>query len=113
MKYSSSNPLVLTDHAKQRVAQRCISNEALQMVLDYGDETAAGNGCISYFLSKKIANDLASDMPDTAAVLAEACNLRAIVSSIGELVTCYHFSQRFLRAHKRRSRTVRRKRSGH
>lgn len=111
MNRSRSNPIALTKHAEQRAAQRCITSKALLLLLNYGDESDTRDGCYSYRLSRKVARELVAELADPA-VLNEACKLRVIVSQSGNVVTCYHCSERTLRAHKRRSRVAKRKRTG-
>ncbi len=110
MNHSRSNPIALTKHAKQRAAQRCITSKALLLLLKFGDESDTRDGCYGYRLSRKVARELVAEMADQP-VLDEACKLRVIVSPSGGVVTCYHCSERTLRAHKRRSRVAKRKRN--
>jgi site-specific recombinase XerD len=79
---------MMTKHVAQRIAQRGVRTEALNVVLAYGEDVPACNGCLKRELRHAQAVHLIADgLP--LEVVETALKIEAIVSRDERLVTCY------------------------
>lgn len=89
-------------HASCRLAQRGISAEAMHVLLEHGVTYDAGQGCSYVQLSRADLRRLAAEgAPER--ILRSLARLQAVVSDEGEVVTCYHASDRRLGSSRRPS----------
>ena len=82
-------------HAICRLAQRGVSAEAMRILLEHGRTYNAGQGCSYVQLSRADLRRLAADGAPEG-ILRSLARLQAVVSDEGEVVTCYHASDRRL-----------------
>jgi hypothetical protein len=90
----------LSRHAKERMNQRSIKQEALDLLLTFGDCFPTRNGCELFALRKSTAHDLKANghQPDAIRI---AQKIAAIVSSQGRVVTSYFHSRSTMKTLKR------------
>ncbi len=88
-------------HAICRLAQRGVSAEAMRILLEHGSIYNAGQGCTYVQLSRADLSRLAAEGASEG-VLRSLARLQAVVSDEGEVVTCYHASDRRLVTSRRR-----------
>jgi hypothetical protein len=50
--------IIFTNHAEQRMAERKFTHEAVQLVVDYGDEEILSDGCRRYTLTNDVPPEL-------------------------------------------------------
>lgn len=79
---------VYSKHAKTRMSQRAIKKEVIDFILQYGRRSWAGGGCEEYAVSEKTYRKLDAEEYDKETISA-AVKVRVIVSSEGNVVTCY------------------------
>jgi len=89
MSICADEVFVLSRHATTRMAQRGIRRASLDLVLLHGRRTRAQNDCEEYILSGQAVRYLKAAGYD-GEVIAAAIKVRAIVDTIGNVVTCYH-----------------------
>ena len=77
-----------TKHADQRMAQRCIAKDALNLVLQYGRSTPAGSKCKFLRLEKTEITELLADGINQD-VVAKAQKIEVIIATDGTVVTAY------------------------
>lgn len=96
--------LAHTGHAQQRMAQRGIRPEAVDLVLAYGTDMPAGNGCSRRELHTIDALALLrGGLP--LALVEQGMRLVLILNPSEQMITCYRKSGRGLpRADDRKSR---------
>jgi hypothetical protein len=75
-------------HAKKRMAQRCITEDALSLVLQYGRSFSAKGKCNILHLEKSKTTELIADGMNRN-VVAHAKKIAAIVAKDGTIVTTY------------------------
>ena len=94
------NSFDFSHHAKERMNQRSIKQEALDLLLAFGDSFPTRNGCELFALRKSTARDLKANghKPDA---IRTAQKIAAIVSSQGCVVTSYFHSRRTMKSLKR------------
>ncbi len=88
-------------HAICRLAQRGVSAEAMRILLEHGRIYNAGQGCSYVQLSRADLRRLAAEGAPEG-ILRSIARLQAVVSNEGEVVTCYHASDRRLVSSRRR-----------
>ena len=90
-----------SQHAICRLAQRGVSAETIRMLLEHGRIYDAGQGCSYVQLSRADLSRLAAEgAPER--ILRSLARLQAVMSKEGEVVTCYHASDRRLVSSRRR-----------
>lgn len=89
-------------HAICRLAQRGISAEAMRLLLECGETYNAGKGCSYVQLSRADLRSLAAEGASEV-ILRSLARLQAVVSDEGDVVTCYHASDRRLGSSRRQS----------
>jgi hypothetical protein len=77
-----------TKHADQRMAQRCIAEDALNLVLQYGKSSPAGGKRKTLRLEKTEITELLADGTNRDLV-TKAQKIEAIVAADGTVVTTY------------------------
>lgn len=77
-----------TRHATRRLAQRCVSEDVVALVLDFGSSQSARDGCRRYWLPRKSAAD-ALDAGAPLQDVERALNLVMIESGDARIVTAY------------------------
>ena len=79
-------------HAKKRMAQRCITEDALSLVLQYGRSFSAKGKCKILHLEKSKTTELLADGMDRD-VVAHAKKIAAIIATDGTIVTTYFYNK--------------------
>lgn len=98
---------LMTKHAADRIAQRGVHPEALNVVLAYGEDAPARDGCLKRELRHtQVHEALADGVP--LKIIEAALKIEAIVSREERLVTCYMRSPRCLNRPSRRGRSQKR-----
>ncbi|MFY0690753.1 MAG: hypothetical protein JXR14_02385 [Paracoccaceae bacterium] len=80
--------VTITAHADQRIAQRGICPAALSLVILYGIDAPAGNGCKARELRLSHFSEL-HELGFAVTTIEKALRIRAILSREEELLTCY------------------------
>lgn len=75
-------------HAEERIAQRGVCPNALELVALFGTAFPAGGGCEKRKVHIKQMSDLC-EAGYPLHIIERAMNLTAVFSSDGELITCY------------------------
>ena len=100
---SSTRNFTTTRHAAERIAQRGVRLDALEIVLAYGDDIPAAGDCRRReFRHCRMGEALADNVP--LSVLEAALKIEAVVSSKDQLVTCYLRTPRNLTRSKNKQR---------
>jgi len=76
-----------TTHARKRGQQRGISQDAVQAALWFGDRFWAGDGCVAYYLGRKVMRRVGVEISRT---LEQYRDIAVIVASDGALVSVQH-----------------------
>lgn len=77
----------LTAHARARMGERGVSEEAIEMVITHADIRIASRGCERRRLSRGMAKRLDGDRTFTRATIEEARNTVVVTSPEGHVVT--------------------------
>lgn len=85
----------MTKHAVERIAQRGVQSQALEVVLTYGADAPARGGCLKRELRHAQVNEILADGVSFDVVEA-ALKIEAILSREERLVTCYQRAPRCL-----------------
>ncbi len=89
----------VTEHARIRMQQRCISDEVLDLLLDYGKKTHDNRGGrIIHFdkgSRKRIQRDLG---PDVSGRVGDKFNVYAVLGEDNDVVTVGHRFRRIKRS---------------
>lgn len=72
----------ITDHGRERMAQRGVSEDAIALAIRYGDRYPAGAGQEGRFISRRVVRR----MPELAPHLGTV----AVISADGAVVTAVH-----------------------
>ncbi len=94
---------LMTKHAVERMSQRGVSSQALEVVLTYGADTPAYDGCLKRALRHAEVNEILADGISLDVVEA-ALKIEAVLSQEERLVTCYQRAPRCLNRATRRQR---------
>ena len=86
--------LRLSQHAKQRMAQRSVSCTAIDLLMEFGDAAPCGGRASAITINKYDLQDLRADGVCSATV-EKLRRLRAVLSDDGTLVTVMHRYRRF------------------
>ena len=81
--------LQLSRHAQQRMAQRSVSRDMVDLLIRYGDEAPCGRQSLAITINKYGLEDLRKDGVRGATV-EKLSRLRAVMSNDGTLVTVMH-----------------------
>lgn len=95
-----------TQHAEQRLAQRNVSLEALEILISFGTDLPAGQGRVRRELHAIQAAELRAE-GYCAALVDKALRIEAILSADGVLITCYQRTPRARIGRAQRRRSVR------
>lgn len=87
--YPDHSTLRLSRHAQQRMAQRSVSRDMVDLLIRYGDESPCGGQSFAITINKYGLEDLRNDGLRAAAV-ERLSRLRAVVANDGTLVTVMH-----------------------
>ena len=79
-------------HAKKRMAQRCITEDALSLVLQYGRSFSAKGKYKILHLEKSKMTELLADGMDRDLV-DQAKKIAAIIATDGTIVTTYFYNK--------------------
>ncbi len=96
------NKTNLTIHAAQRIAQRGVSNEALELLVLFGSDIPAGKGVVK----RRVLDQSYIDLIDSGYSIEladQAMRLCAVIASDETIITCY---KRDPRPYKRRRKAV-------
>ncbi|GAA6202930.1 hypothetical protein [Aquicoccus sp. SU-CL01552] len=97
----------MTTHAVERIAQRGIQPQALNVVIAYGHDAPTRDGCLKRELRyTRVSEVLADGVP--LKIIEAALKIEAILSREERLVTCYMRSPRCLNRPSRRTRIQKR-----
>jgi len=84
------NSLNLTNHAKQRIQQRGITNDVVNFIMDQADKVEySRNGANSIFVSKKRIKKLIQNKIVKPAI-GEKANGVILIENRGEVLTVFH-----------------------
>ena len=72
----------LTLHAARRAKNRSIGQRIIDLLMDYGMEYDAGNGCRAYFVGRRLAGAIGG--------MLMACRNKAVIVYGQQIVTVHH-----------------------
>jgi len=78
------NSFSVSDHARLRMGQRGVSEEAVELALTYGRKIHS-RGAVFYVIGRKEISKLEDDMPE----IATLDGVQVIASSDGSVITVY------------------------
>lgn len=97
-----------TKHAKYRVAQRGVCNDALELLFLYGHDMPAGGGCFRREIWNRQVSEL-HDLGFPLSLIERALRLEAVISEVGAVVTVYQRQPRGYRTGVRERRAASRR----
>ena len=83
--------LTLTTHAQERMNQRGISRETMELIYEYGTDAHDHRGGVRIMVPKKKIASLAKKLPSIKRSLEKAKGIYLVVSSLdGAVITAGH-----------------------
>jgi hypothetical protein len=80
-------PVTLTRHGKCRSQQRSIKKSGIEMLIDFGQEEPAGNGCHRYFFTKRTWDAATLHLGPRAKEFERYRSAYVVVADDGQIVT--------------------------
>ena len=81
-------PLVITDHARARSQQRGITNQAIRLIMSYGDEKPIRHGAYAFYMTRRARERILKSTDRAQYIrLSDRLDAYVVVDAAGTIVT--------------------------